>query len=119
MATKNKDSTRYYSDRHEKSICKALGARQQSNSGAGHFNKGDVVHEGASLLIEAKCTMTPKKSVSIKKEWLDKNRSEKFAIRKSNSAVCINFEPDGDNFYIIDEKLMRYLVDKLSDEESL
>ena len=41
MATKNKEATRFYSDRHEKSICKALGAQQQSNSGAGHFRKGD------------------------------------------------------------------------------
>lgn len=34
----DKQSTRYYSDLHEKSVCKALGAVQQSNSGAGKFS---------------------------------------------------------------------------------
>ena len=112
----NTSSTRYYSDAHEKSICKALGARQQPNSGAAKFNKGDVVHDGASMLIEAKCTMSEKQSVSVKKEWFEKNKSESFGVRKSNQAVCINFEPDGDNYYIINERLMRFLVDKLQEE---
>ena len=39
----DKQSTRYFSDKHEKSVCKALNAVQQSNSGAGKFSKGDVV----------------------------------------------------------------------------
>ena len=111
--TKNKESTRYYSSRHEDSICKALGAAKQSNSGAGNFKKGDVVHNEASMLIEAKTTMSPKQSVSIKKDWIDKNKKEAFLIRKSNSCVCFNFEPDGDNYYVIDEKLMQFLIKKL------
>lgn len=115
---KNTSSTRFYSDAHEKSICKALGAKQQSNSGAGHFNKGDVVHESASLLIEAKCCMKPKDSVSVKREWVEKNKSEGFAIRKANQAVCINFEPDGNNYYLINERLMKFLVEKLEEENS-
>jgi hypothetical protein len=113
MATKNKESTRYFSDAHEKSICKALGGRQNSNSGAGHFNKGDVIVQEASLLIEAKCCMLPKSSVSIKKEWVEKNKQESFMTRKDNHAVCINFEPDGTNYYLIDEKLMKFLVEHL------
>ena len=116
--TKNKNSTRYYSSQHEDSICKALGAIKQSNSGAGRFNKGDVVHNEASMLIEAKTTMTEKQSVSIKKEWIEKNRDEAFAIRKSNSCVCINFGPDSDNYYLIDEKLMKFLIEKLVEENS-
>lgn len=116
MSNKNQNSTRYFSDQHEKSICRALGAKQQSNSGAGAFLKGDVVHEGASMLIEAKCSMSPKQSVSIKKEWVQKNREEGFSIRKENQAVCINFEPEGSNYYLINEKLMKFLVEKLQDE---
>ena len=100
---------------HEDSICKALGATKQSNSGAGNFKKGDVVHNGASMLIEAKTTMSPKQSVSIKKEWIEKNKKEAFLIRKSDSCVCFNFEPDGDNYYIIDEKLMKFLIRKLEE----
>lgn len=68
MANKNKESTRFYSDLHEKSVCKALGAIQQSNSGAGLFKKGDVVQEDASLLVECKTTMTEKDSISIKQD---------------------------------------------------
>ena len=39
----NKESTRYFSDQHEKSICKALGGKQTSNSGANRFEKGDII----------------------------------------------------------------------------
>ena len=76
MANKNKESTRYYSDAHEKSVCKALGAIQQPNSGAGLWKKGDVRLEEAGILVECKTCMKPKESFSIKKEWLDKNRKE-------------------------------------------
>ena len=112
----NKESTRYYSDAHEKSICKALGAKQQSNSGAGHFNKGDVVHRDADMLIEAKCSMSPKNSFSVKREWIDKNVKERHSLGLCNSAICFNFEPDGDNYYVIDEKLMKFLVEKLVED---
>lgn len=116
MSTKNKDATRYHSDRHEKSICKALGALQQSNSGAGVFRKGDCIHNGASLLIEAKTTMTDKESFSIKKDWIIKNKEEAFALRKANSCICFNFGPEQENYYIINERLMRFLVDKLTED---
>ena len=115
---KNKESTRYFSDNHEKSICKALGAKQQSNSGAGYFNKGDILHESADMLIEAKCSMKPKTSFSVKKEWLEKNKEESFSLRKSNSALCFNFEPEGNNYYIINEKLMKVLINKLISENN-
>lgn len=115
MVNKNTESTRYYSDKHEKSVCKALDAKQQSNSGAGKFNKGDVVTN--QFLIECKTVMTPKNSVSIKKEWVDKNKNEAFAIRKPYQAVCFNFEPGGKNYYVINESLMRFLVGSLEDSE--
>lgn len=115
---KNKESTRYFSDRHEKSICRALGGRQNSNSGAGNFSKGDVVVPEASLLIEAKCCMSPKNSVSIKREWIEKNRQEAFMSRKDNHVVCINFEPDGNNYYLIDEKMMKFLVSCIVSENN-
>lgn len=112
----NKESTRYYSDLHEKSICKAIGCTQTPNSGAGRFSKGDCVHRGASLLVEAKTTMTEKNSVSIKKEWIEKNKEEAFQNRLCNSCICFNFGPNTKNYYVIDEGLMRYLVDKLEEE---
>ena len=114
-----KNSTRAAADRHEKSICKALGAKQQSNSGSGYFEKGDVICEEANLLIEAKCTMSPKQSFSIKKEWLVKNKKEALSMRKANQALCFRFDPEGDNYYIINESLMQYLIKCLSNDENI
>ena len=118
MATKNREATRFYSDQHEKSICKALGAKQQSNSGAGRFRKGDVIQDEASLLIEAKTTMSDKDSFSVKKEWILKNKEEAFSLRKSNSCICFNFGPEQENYYVINEKLMKFLVEKMIEENS-
>mgnify|MGYP007032392417 CR=1 FL=1 len=81
----SKDTTRYYSDLHEKSVCRALDARQTSNSGANRFEKGDVIQDDASLLIECKTTMTDRASISIKKEWIEKNKEEAFRNRLSNN----------------------------------
>ena len=113
---KNKESTRYYSDLHEKSVCKALNASQQSNSGASIFNKGDCIQKDASLLIECKTTMKEKESVSIRKEWLEKNDKEAKEMNLFNSCLCINFGPNTDNYYVISEKLMKYLVECLKKE---
>ena len=113
----NKESTRAYSDKHEKSVCKALGGDQVSNSGAGKFKKGDVVVKSASLLIECKCQMSDKESYSVKKDVIEKNKEEAFSNRLNNSCLCFNFGPDSDNYYVISEKLMRYLVKKLNEDE--
>ncbi len=115
MSKVNPDATRTFSDAHEKSVCKALGARQMSNSGAGHFNKGDCTTE--QFLIECKTVMSPKQSVSIKKDWIEKNKQEAFGMRKPYQTVCFNFEPNGKNYYIINEGLMKFLVEKLLEED--
>lgn len=109
----NKESTRAFADNHEKSVCKALGGRQTSGSGANRFEKGDVVIDDASLMIECKCAMTDKQSFSIKKDWLEKNNEEAFRNRLNNKALCFRFGPSSKNYYVIDEKLMRLLVDAL------
>lgn len=111
--TKNKSSTRYNSNIHEQSICKELNAIQTPNSGATIWKKGDCIQKDASLLIEAKCSMNSKQSFSIKKDWLYKNKSEMLQMNLENHCLCFNFEPAGDNFYIIDSKLMKFLVEKL------
>ena len=112
----NKQSTRYYSDIQEKSVCKALGAVQQSNSGAGLWRKGDCIHKDASLLIECKTCVEDKDSFSIKKDWINKNKEESFTQRVSNSCISFNFGPNQPNYYVIDEKLMKFLVESLIEE---
>lgn len=115
-APKNKDCTRAFSDAHEKSVCKALNAVQQINSGATKYRKGDVVQKESSTLIECKCCMKEKDSVSIKKEWIEKNKEEAFSQRFDNSCIAFNFEPNGANYYVIDERLMRFLIEKIIEE---
>jgi len=117
MANKNTESTRYYSDAHEKSVCKALNAWQTANSGAGLWTKGDVIQKEAKMLIECKTCMEPKNSFSIKKEWIEKNKLEMHEMRLSDSAVAFNFGPGLPNYYVIDEKLMKFLVEKLIEEK--
>jgi hypothetical protein len=100
-------SNRFYSSRQEKKVAKAIGGKQVSNSGATAFNKGDVTTD--LFLLECKTCVDNKKSFSIKKEWLDKNKEEQFEMGKDYSALVFNFGPDSDNYYIIDEKLFKTL----------
>lgn len=110
---KNVNSTRYYSDMQEKEVAGVVEGFQTCNSGASKFTAGDVINKNASLLVECKTTMTDKESVSIKKEWIQKNKSESNALRLENSCLAFNFGPGQDSYYVIDKKLMAFLVDKL------
>lgn len=116
---KSKKPTRYFSDIQEKEVCKLLNAYQQSNSGAGKWRKGDCVHKEASLLIECKTVTTDKNSISIKKDWITKNEQEKFSQRLMNSCIAFNFGPNQSNYFVIDSLLMKFLVDKLIEENQL
>ena len=116
MATKNTNSTRFYSYSQENSVAEALGGKVQPNSGATNFKKLDVIVESVSLGIECKTCVEEKKSFTIKKEWLEKNKLEAFEMRLDNHCVAFNFGPKQKNYYIIDENLMKFLVEKLEEE---
>lgn len=117
LKTKNQDSTRYYSNLQEQKVAKLLGGRQTPNSGATNFVKGDIICDEASLLIECKTCTSNKESFSIKKEWLDKNLIEAKMSHYSNNMLAFNFGPDSNkNYFIIDEKLAKYLVDKIKED---
>lgn len=112
----NKLSTRYFSSIQENYVAKKFNARLASNSGGGKFDKGDVLLDNPSFLFECKTCVKDKDSFSIKKEWLEKNKEESFAKRKDNSCIVFNFGPNRENYYVISEKLMVYLIDKLKGE---
>lgn len=97
-----KKPTRYYSNKQEKAVAKAIGGKQTLNSGATMFDKGDVTTD--LFLCECKTTMTEQKSRTIYKEWFDKNRDEAIFMKKDYSAVVVNFGPGTSNYYIIDEQ---------------
>ena len=96
-------------------MAKVMGGKQTANSGATAFSKGDVRTD--KFLLECKTCVEEKKSFSIQKKWLDKNKEEAFAMNKPYSALAFNFGPDGENYYVIDEKLFRQLKDYLESEE--
>lgn len=116
--TKNSDSTRFYSQKQETAVANFLNGRRQPNSGASNFSAGDVVVDSADMLIECKTTMSERNSFSIKKEWIEKNKNESYSIRKQNSAIAFRFSPDGEDYFVINKRLMRFLVEKLSEGEA-
>ena len=109
----NKNSNRYYSDRHEKRTAKNIGAKVQTSSGSSAFLKGDLYSD--KCLIECKTATTEKKSFSIKKEWLEKLEEQCFAMGKKHPILAFDFG-DGDNYYIIDEKTMQKFIEFLDNE---
>ena len=108
-------ATRDFSIVQEKRIAKKLNGRVVANSGATNFDKGDVVIERADILVECKTSTKPKISQSVKLEWLKEIQQEARAMGMSDGVVAIDFGI-GDDFFIINEQMMMFLVDKLEEE---
>ena len=107
--------TRYYSTKQEKQVAKTLGGTRTKNSGATMFQKGDLTTD--DWLIECKTKMSPSESMSIKKEWLEKNLKESLFMGKKYNALAFNFGPDESNYYIIDEQTFQCLVELLKENK--
>ena len=94
--------TRFYSAAQENAVSKA-------------FDKGDVVTSGKnSFLLECKTKITASESISIKKDWFEKNRQECLLTGTPHQAIVFNFGPDEENHYIIDEYLFLELLNHLN-----
>ena len=103
-----KKPTRSYSKKQENDIANALGGRVMPNSGATPYYKGDVLIK--DFLLEAKTKTTDSASISIKKEWIDKNEKESLFMGKPYSALVINFGPSSKNYYIVSEEVFKTFV---------
>ena len=103
-------NTRKYSKKQEDRVAKVVGGKVNANSGATSFFKGDVRTD--HLLVECKTSTKEVKSVSIKKEWLEKLNEERFAMNKQHSILAFDFG-DGKDYFIIDKRLMSMLLDAL------
>ena len=123
MGTKTRDKagqklpTRYFSNKQEKQVAEALNGRQTPNSGATAWIKGDVLAE--DWLLECKTKMTASESISIKKDWIQKNREEMVFLGKKYQAIVFNFGPDDENHYIIDEFLFKELQEYLANKKEV
>lgn len=112
-------ASRFYSDRQEKAVAKAIGGKQTKNSGATMFQKSDVLTD--DFTIECKTKATNSESISIKREWFEKQLKESIQMHKKYSAIVINFGPDepyNENHYIIDERLFTMLLDYIAELKS-
>lgn len=105
--------TRKYSNLQEKRIAKKFHGRKQLNSGATMFQKGDVITD--KILIECKTKVKESKSISIQKDWIEKLKEEAFAMRRPYWAIIFNFG-DNEDYFIINEKLFKQLIEGLQDE---
>ena len=109
--------TRFYSSMQEKEVAKVVGGKQQANSGASTWQKGDVRSD--KFLIECKTHTQEKKSTTIQKEWLEKIREEAIGMRKEQYALAFDFGPGTPRYYVIDERLFRRLNQFLEEEDDL
>ena len=107
----SKNRGKDYSASQEDDIARLLGGRVQSNSGGTRFGGGDV--HTAQFFIEAKTPTKEQTSFSIKKEWLEKMKEQAFEQGKHHSALAFRFDPDGPDYFVIDARLMRELVNYL------
>lgn len=107
--------TRYFSNRQETDVAKAIGGKKVSNSGATPYDKGDVKHD--LFTIECKTKTTNSKSIAIQKEWLDKLKSESLFMKTKYEALIFNFGPDSNNYAVIDMNLFKQLVSYLEEDD--
>ena len=108
-------STRHYSKAQENKVASKFGGQRTLNSGATPFQKGDVNLE--KMLIECKTKVKPSETMTIHKEWLEKNEKEALFMGKEHSALAFNFGPQQKNYYIIDEHLFEILTNKIGDSD--
>ena len=116
---KQGEPPRYYSNRQEKAVAKEIGGKQTKNSGATLFQKSDVYTDLFNL--ECKTKTTNSDSISIKREWFEKQIKENIQMGKKYSAIVFNFGPDApynENHYIIDEQLFLALQEYLKERNS-
>ena len=111
-----KKPTRFFSSRQEREVAKAVNGKQTANSGATAFQKGDVM--SANWLFECKTVVTPQKTFSVKKEWLEKNEEEAFAMGKAHNALVFDFGDFGKRYYVIDEQTFKKMLKALEEAEN-
>ena len=106
--------TKYYSNKQEQYVSKALGGKQTIASGGVKFSAGDVIIPN-TMVIECKTTVTDdKKSWSIKQQWLDQLEQERINLMLPYSALAISKNSAGNNnMYVINEQLMKKLLEAI------
>lgn len=72
----------------------------------------------AQFFIEAKTPTKEQISFCVKKEWIEKMREQAFEQGKIHSALAFRFAPDGEDYFVINSRLMRELVKYLEGDDT-
>lgn len=105
--------TRHYSKAQENKVASKLGGQRTLNSGATPFQKGDVTTD--KILLECKTKVKPSETITVHKEWLEKNEQEALFMGKPYSALVFNFGPNEKNYYVVDEYMFDMIRSKIDD----
>ena len=107
----NKSATRYFSSKQEKAVARTIKGNVVPNSGAIRFGAGDVQLD--DWLVECKTKTSPSKSMSIQREWLEKNEEEAFSLGKEHSVLCFDFGDlhNSQRYYILSEREFKRLLE--------
>ena len=71
----------------------------------------------AEFFIEAKTPTKEQTSFSIKREWINKMSEQAFEQGKYNYALAFRFAPDGNDYFVINSRLMKELVNYIEGSE--
>ena len=102
--------------KQERDLANFLDGNVVSGSGCGEFNCGDI--ELRDWLIECKTVTKPQTSFSVKKQWLDKIAEQSYEIGKSLSALAFRFDPDGEDYVVIDRETFRMLARNFEEQNT-
>lgn len=108
-------TTRDASEQQETNVAKALGGHRTANSGATTFSKGDVIV--GNCIIECKTKMSDCNSITVQKDWIDKLEQERQDMGKPMAALAISFNVGIRNYYVIDERHMKMLLEQVNATE--
>lgn len=100
-------ATRTYSDIQEKRIAELLNGKVQSNSGGTKFGGGDI--HTSQFLIEAKTNIEPKKTFTLKEEWISKMKEQAFEQGKQYSALAVSFDGEND-YFLVDSNTFKEMI---------
>lgn len=93
----------------EKEVAKLVDGQVQIASGALSHGGGDVLTD--DWFFECKTVTTKKDSYSIKRSVIDKMKEQSFEQKRDYCALAFRFEPEGKDYFIIDNDTMKYLLD--------
>lgn len=109
--------TRARSKVQETHVAKVTGGTRNPNSGATDFSGKADVNLDNLFSIECKTKMESSKSMTIKKEWVEKLKQETVFDGNKEWAIAFNFGPNEPCYYVIDENLFIMLCEVLKNEQ--